>query len=202
MTIIDLYNLSITPDLKTFADDYLKSRGVSDDRVGYIDFIKLKKFNIQESILIPSFNVEGDLISLDVRSVSGKTFHKISSKKMISNIYNIDRAIDNPSYCVVTESAIDCMSFLSRGINSVATLSASIQSMQMHLLSLFDNIILCFDNDEAGVENAKRALKFFYENYNKTVEVVDYYSKDPNEALNKNPKEFDDIIEQIVSYTN
>lgn len=82
-----------------------------------------------------------------------------------STLYNYDIAIQNKHVPIfVVESPLTVARLLSAGYMAVSTFGASSNALQLKLLTSFENLVLAFDNDEAG-RNAAERIYYELESY-------------------------------------
>jgi DNA primase len=103
----------------------------------------------QDMVTVPVFDVNNICVGFVGRSVEGKVFKNstgLPKKHILFNLNNSKR-----KDLVVVESSFDAIRLWQLGINSVATLGATISRNQIKLLSNYANsITICPDNDDAG----------------------------------------------------
>ena len=177
MSIIETYNESLKDNLKALY--YLHSRGIK----GYKDCGYLIH-NYRECIVFPIYNLNNELISLELRDINNKQYYKITDKDYQGYyLFNIQNSL-NDKTIFLTEGIFDCLSLLEFKLNSISGLRATLPIDILHLLSYWKNIFICFDNDDTGIEQTEKILDFMKTYYpNNNVECLDYYSKDINESL-------------------
>lgn len=182
-SIQDIYNDSLAN--KAIADEYCKSRNIQNKDFGFFKFLQHNNRVMSEVIVIPVRDAKGSLAMLELRSIRFKEHYKLV-KDPSYHIYNIENAIRNTSYVVLTEGVFDAEVLIQRGYNAVATLTASIPHATKHILTAFDNIILAYDNDNAGVRSMRDLVEFYKDNYPETsYDVLEYTGKDLNDAVAK-----------------
>lgn len=180
-TIQSIYNDSL--ELKHIADAYCKARGIENPDFGYLKFLQFNNRVMCEVIVIPVRDAKGKIVMLELRSVKFKEHYKLVDDPSY-HIYNIQNAIHNTNYVVLTEGVFDAETIIQRGYNAVSTLSASIPATARHMLTAFDHIIIAFDNDGAGVRASRELVDFMRQNYpESSPEVLEYGDKDLNESL-------------------
>lgn len=185
----EVYNLSISQENQLKAREYLSSRCIKGfdnfKQTGYLLHHKFFKQQIRDSVVFPICNSVGEIIMLDCRGVNEKSFNKLVTEKCSESfIFNIENALSNLDYVIVTESIIDAMSVLQYGYNAVSVLSASVQPRTLHMLSVFKKIIFAFDSDDAGVSASNNAREFFELHYPSIdLRFLDFYEKDLNDVL-------------------
>lgn len=190
MNLEGVYELSLSQSHKI--RDYIKNRGIEDNgELGYT------LYKGRECITIPVFNSVKELIALEMRDLYDKQYYKtIKPGYKGYLIFGADKAIKNTDYVVVCEGVFDCLSLVQNEINSISTLRASFSENILNLLTLWEHIFIAFDNDSVGAEKTRKILSFYDENYPEhNISVIDYYSKDLNEALING--EINDIVSQI-----
>ena len=141
-------------ELSLVADSYCKSRGINNTGFGYYKFLKYNNRLMCDVTVIPIRDATGKIVMLEVRSTKFKEHYKLV-KDPSYHIYNIENAVNNLNYVIVTEGVFDAETLIQRGYNAVATLTASIPTATKHILTAFDNIILAYDNDSAGIKARK-----------------------------------------------
>ena len=177
----DLYNIyNASLQNKTIADDYFKQRHLINHQAGFIyDY-----GNIKNSIIYPVFNATNILIALECRDIYEKRFIKLKAHQQGLMLYNINNAILNRNYVIITEGIFDAESLIQNDFSAIAILRATLSQPAMHLLTYFNVIYLALDNDEVGIEKTKMILEFYKRYYpNHNIQVIEYYGKDINESL-------------------
>ncbi|HBB76389.1 MAG: DNA primase [Candidatus Levybacteria bacterium RIFOXYA1_FULL_41_10] len=118
-----------------------------------------------------------------------------------STFFGIDRALDEikkAGEAVLMEGEFDVISSFREGIkNAVAIKGTALTDEQSIFLSRFaQKIILCLDQDEAGIEATKRSLAVL-EKKNLTSYVASMPgNKDPDDALNSDPVLFKSALKE------
>jgi len=117
---------------------------------------------------------------------------KFFSKKSV--LFMLDRAkkaIKSLDFAVICEGYFDAMAFHRAGVtNAIAVLGTSLTREHVSkLMPLSKNVILAFDNDEAGIKATLRSLKVLVE-ASFDVAVVKLPEKDPDETYRKRGPEY------------
>lgn len=149
---------------KKFSDELLLKSGISSEKDGSV----FDTFT--NRIMFPLFDIEGRTIGF-----SGRIYNRTDSSKYVNskesdifkkgnNLYNYHRAKEfcRKSKCViVVEGFMDVIALYMVGIyNVVAAMGTAITKEQARLISrLSENVILCFDGDEAGNKATKACSK-------------------------------------------
>lgn len=74
-------------------------------------------------------------------------------------LYGYDDARKDDKFVVVTEGPVDAITLHQRGINAVATFSAKVMERQLELLRYWDEVVVFFDRDKAGISGMENILK-------------------------------------------
>lgn len=185
---------------KHIADEYYESRQLQNKTSGYLHNFTHNNIQYQNQIIIPIYDTTNNLVSLETRSLTQKEHFKLKSSQAYYPIYNIHNAIKNTEYVVITEGIFDCDSLLQYGINAVSTTTASVTKPVLHLLAIFDLIIVVFDTDDVGIRQTKEILKFYQTYYpHINTDTICYWDKDINQALiNGNMENIVAQIKEIV----
>lgn len=159
--------------------EYMQGRGISKETLK-----KARVLNRRGAFCFFYTNAEGKATGVKYRTID----KKISAEKDSEmTLLNWDRVKDF-SKLYITEGEIDMLSLMEIGIENVVSVpngSSNMNWIDTHYVWLeqFEEIILVYDNDEAG----KKALKSAYERLCdskpqiRTVDLLFY--KDPNEIL-------------------
>lgn len=154
------------------------------------------------NLIMPFHNVHGDIVALLGRCLLSEEerqenlLHKYKYSTGCQKdlyVYGLDKARDSiiaENFVIGVEGQFDCISLHARGItNAVAFGWANLSRYQMFQIHRYtNNIILMFDNDEAGQKAKKR--------------VKDRYKDVANIKLVSPPKGFKDIDEFVRTSKN
>ncbi|MEN3008881.1 DNA primase [Pseudothermotoga sp.] len=145
-------------------------------------------------LIIPIKDEVGKIIAFAGRSLDDREPKylnspetKFFSKKSVLFMFDsAKKAIKALDFVVVCEGYFDALAFHRSGItNSVAVLGTNLTKEHVSKLApLSRNVILCFDNDEAGIKATLRSLKTLIES-SFDVAVVKLSEKDPDEVHKK-----------------
>ena len=168
--------------------NYLSSRGINKDIMERFNLGFNKEF---ESIILPKDNY-----SYNSRTIKEKHYFKQGN----STIYNQSALYNNKTYCIITESEFDCLSFESLGCNAIGLGGATLINKLFETNQLPNDKIylLALDNDEKGIE-ATEELKHLLQERNLRYLALDYGNtyKDPNEALTSDFEGFNKVCERV-----
>ena len=172
-----------------------KSNDISDS-----DFKKLGLFSdkgnflFKNRIMFPITNFRSEVVGFGGRALEDYGPKYLNSSE--SSIYkknrtlyflsNFLRDIKKNKFVIIVEGYFDVIAFNKLGYSNVASPSGTALTIQQlsHISKYTDEIYLCFDNDDAGIEATKRI-----------VEIKNNISKDINLYTILLPKEYKDISE-------
>lgn len=158
---------------------------------------KIVSFFKNNTLLIPFFNMYGDVVSISGRTLHSTEYQKennISKYKHLAfdkkrHLYGINFTYKNilkKDQIIITEGQFDFISAYISGVDNIVSLGGSKFTFeQIALIKRFtDNIVLFLDNDEAGEKGVEK-FKKSQEKYNiKVKEIkIDKKYKDLDEYL-------------------
>ena len=181
----DMYHKNVHATL-----EYLHKRGLSDDA---INGFKLGFAN--DSLTIPLRNEHGQYVSMAIRQFNKKPKYKNTPNSMLYKksgfLFNLDLArkqIKDTLY--VCEGYMDAISGYQMGVPTVAYCGSELHKDQIKKLGTFMRkditIVICPDNDEAGVKHLPRTRDHFqsmFPRMNIRVLVMPEECKDINDLL-------------------
>jgi len=163
----------------------------------------------RDRVIFPIIDTRGRIIGF-----GGRTIGDIQPKYLNSpdtpvfskgnNLYGLNIA---KKYCrdrvILVEGYMDVISLYQYGINySVASLGTSLTSNQSRLLKRYsNNIYICYDSDNAGINAANRALDILKEeNINARVLLLPE-GKDPDDFIKENgSNKFEKLFDSSYNY--
>ena len=175
--------------------EFCKSNDISDS-----DFKKLGLFSdkgnflFKNRIMFPITNFRSEVVGFGGRALDDYGPKYLNSSE--SSIYKKNRTlyflsnflkdIKKNKFVIIVEGYFDVIAFNKLGYSNVASPSGTALTIQQlsQISKYTDEIYLCFDNDDAGVEATKRI-----------VEIKNNISKDINLYTILLPKEYKDISE-------
>ncbi len=200
--------------------------GLSTSRQPLTPFLK-NKYNVEElielgltndneqdiftnRIMIPIHDLNGNNIGFGGRIYQTKDTSKYINTKATkifdksSILYNYHRAhnkLNTSDSIIIMEGYFDVIRASTVGINNcVAPMGTSLTKQHINILKkITNNIILCFDGDDAGKEATIRAIELL-ENVNINIKVIRLEEKDPDEFIIKRGKEA--FIEKVKNPMN
>ena len=175
--------------------EFCKSSDISDS-----DFKKLGLFSdkgnflFKNRIIFPITNFRSEVVGFGGRALEDYGPKYLNSSE--SSIYKKNRTlyflpnflkdIKKNKFVIIVEGYFDVIAFNKLGYSNVASPSGTALTIQQlsQISKYTDEIYLCFDNDDAGIEATKRI-----------VEIKNNISKDINLYTILLPKEYKDISE-------
>ena len=199
-----IYNLSKESIFESSEDaqecrNYLKTRNISkqtalDFSLGYMPS-RVNHF-LSDRLILPIKYCDNSLAYLTTRKFRGDSINKghwhESFDKSIFLFCHPDAysVAYEKKYAVIVEGQFDCMALAQKGVlNTFSILGSNFSRKQiLLLLGIFQNIILFFDNDDAGNNSAKKVLDTFYKEkmYKKNYSIKKwpkYNYKDPDDLV-------------------
>lgn len=107
--------------------------------------------------MIPVHNSEGKYSWMEGRSIKKKDKYKYYRPEGViktKHLFNYHRIINKFDYAIVAEGIIDAMLIYSWGLPGTCCWGTVLSEDQISLLMNFDEVIICFDNDNAGIKGA------------------------------------------------
>lgn len=161
---------------------------ISDNNGKYFDLFR-------ERVMFPIKNLNGNIVAFSGRLYKdGKPKYINSSESIIFkkgqilyNYFESQNEIKLQNHVFVFEGFMDVIAAYRCGINNaVATMGTALTNEQINALKkLTNNVVLCYDGDEPGIEATKRAIRLFI-NAGMNVKVVLMPDGlDPDEFINK-----------------
>lgn len=133
----------------------------------YKYYKKTRTFFYNHSLLLPFFDVYGNVISIAGRTLSSDK--KISKYKHIPfekryHLFGLNRTYKNivrQNKAIIVEGQMDCISSIISGLNNTVALCGSkLTFEQIALLKRYTtNFYMLLDNDEAGISGVEKAKK-------------------------------------------
>ena len=163
--------------------EYMESRGITEQTLVNAQ-VKVHKRG--EAFAFFTGNASsGEVFSINYRSANKKIWMETGSKPYLWNRHNVD---DKLSRLYITEGRIDALTLLEMGIHNVVSVPNGTSSLEWienewDLLNKFNEIVLCYDNDDAGdsaLIEVKKRLDFadlYKVDLEEFGDINDYYMK-------------------------
>ncbi len=165
-------------------------------------------------IIFPIKNIRGQVIAFGARVLDDSLPKYLNSPEtLIFNksgtlygLYQVKKELSRTKKVIVTEGYMDVIALYQHGIkNAVATLGTAFTEQHAKLLSRYaDEIIICFDGDNAGMKATLRTLDILSEvliNVKSKIKILSMpNSMDPDEYIRQNGKdEFIKLVNDAFS---
>ena len=179
---------------------FLKSQGFSEYEIldaGLVTHKQDRKSvydRFRNRVMFPIFDVRGNVIAFGGRVMDeSKPKYLNSSDTPVfdksSNLFglNLARKSNNKTF-VVVEGYMDVITLHQHGVTTaVASLGTALTENHARLLGRYaDEVVLCYDSDEAGKKAAQRGVEILNRGNVKTRVVTLSGAKDPDEFCKKN----------------
>ena len=190
---------------------YLRRRGFSESELEHSGLIKRsEKGNLYDifrhRVMVPIIDVRGAIIAFGGRVLDDSKPKYINSpetmvyhKSRTLFALNVAKKSSNKRY-ILCEGYMDVIAMHVAGFDTaVCACGTALTSEQVKLLSEYaDEVVLCYDSDEAGQKATERSLTLFA-NSSVKVSVLSYQgAKDPDEFIKKYGR---DRFEMILNGT-
>ncbi len=200
-TIIS-YGLGFARDNYTALHDYLLTQGYSDDEMLSAGLIVLKDDKLYDKfrnrVMFPIIDLRGNIIGFGGRIMGEATtpsgfklpkYLNTAETPVFNkgkNLFSLNLAKkSSPVSIILAEGYMDVISVFQSGItNIVATLGTALTENQAKLLMKYCNeILICYDSDEAGQKATIRAIEIINSvgGRSKVIKLKD--AKDPDEYI-------------------
>lgn len=188
---------------KKFSERDIIASGVSipSQRQGAYD-------RFRKRIIFPIFNTSGSVVGFSGRIFGeGEPKYLNSPDNLLFNkssvLFGLNLAkteIKKEDSAILVEGNLDVISSYQAGVkNVVCPLGTALTERQLELLRRFsENVIISFDQDQAGISAATRAIDMS-EKLGLNVKLVEIPAKDPDELIKKNPGLWKDALKNAIS---
>lgn len=161
-------------------------------------------------IMFPLIDHRENVVGFAGRAIDERTFGPkyINTREtlvyhkgeMFFGLGTAKEAMKKQNQAIVVEGEFDVISCFREGITNVVAIKGTALTLQQAtLLSRFvQKVTICFDTDAAGQEAMRRSLAVLEPKGLTTTVIVPPLGKDPDEALQKNPGEFQNAVKHDV----
>jgi twinkle protein len=188
---LDISTNHSKPTAKGFISE-LKDRGITKDTADKYG-VRLQQNSSGEPLkhYYPYYDVNNNLVAYKVRDVPTKNFAADPPGAMSAGtLFGQQICQEKGKYITICEGEIDAMSVYQMlgskwpvvSIKDGATSAVKNCKRSYDFLNSYDNIVVCFDMDQPGQENARKVAELFEPNKCKIV-FLDSKMKDANEYL-------------------
>lgn len=211
--IIAEFGIGLSLDNATSLKDLLLKKGYGIDKLIELGVVNEHGFDVfARRITFPLWNIDGDIVGF-----SGRIYRNEDSAKYVNSketkifkkgelLYNYHNAKDyakREKFILVVEGFMDAIRLSANGIkNVIALMGTSLTSNHIDLLKkLRVKVILCLDNDDAGLTATINNGMMLIKN-NVEVGIIRLSgSKDPDEYILKNGIDsFKNLLKEPISY--
>lgn len=211
--IIAEFGIGLSLDNATSLKDLLLKKGYGIDKLIELGVVNEHGFDVfARRITFPLWNIDGDIVGF-----SGRIYRNEDSAKYVNSketkifkkgelLYNYHNARDyakREKFILVVEGFMDAIRLSANGIkNVIALMGTSLTSNHIDLLKkLRVKVILCLDNDDAGLTATINNGMMLIKN-NVDVGIIRLSgSKDPDEYILKNGIDsFKNLLKEPISY--
>ncbi len=210
------FGLGYAPDEWEALSNHLKSKGYTEQELVVANLAKRSQKtgriydNFRNRIMFPVIDLRGNVIAFSGRVLDNSKPKYVNTAetpvfKKGDGVFALNFAKNSGTrQLILAEGQMDAIAMHEFGFtNAVATLGTALTQEQANLIARYaDEILICYDNDEAGKKATERAIPIF----NKTgikIKVVNMQGgKDADELLRTYGKErFNDIIKGSANET-
>ena len=197
----------IDSDLEKF-HKYCKKNEINNDDLKRLGFMSSNgNFLFKNRILFPILNIRTETVAFGGRALEDFGPKYLNSSESLlykknKNLYftsDFISSIKKKGYVFLVEGYFDVLALNKLGYSNVASPSGTaLTTQQLELLSRYTKkLLLCFDNDEAGLAATERVLELRNQIGNK-LEInclnLPHDFKDLSELFENNPESFKDIL--------
>lgn len=195
------FGLGYAPDEWGELLDFLRSKGYSNQEVYEANLARLSEKNgkrnyydnFRNRIIVPIIDVRGRVVAFGARVLDDSKPKYINTSdtlvyKKSLGVFALNFAKNgNEDKLIIVEGYMDVIALHQAGFtNAVAALGTAFTPEMAKLLSRYaSEIVLCFDNDEAGKAATERALRVFSSAGIKVRVIRMSGGKDPDEIIKK-----------------
>ena len=210
------FGLGYAPDEWEALSNHLKSKGYTEQELVVANLAKRSQKtgriydNFRNRVMFPVIDLRGNVIAFSGRVLDNSKPKYVNTAetpvfKKGDGVFALNFAKNSGTrQLILAEGQMDAIAMHEFGFtNAVATLGTALTQEQANLIARYaDEILICYDNDEAGKKATERAIPIF----NKTgikIKVVNMQGgKDADELLRTYGKErFNDIIKGSANET-
>lgn len=195
--IVKYFWLGYAPESWTSLFDYLKEKGYTEGDIYDAGLIRRHESGryydyFRNRVMFTIFDVNGNVIGFGGRVLDDSKPKYLNSpdSNIFSkgkNLYSLNVARHSKKRTVILcEGYMDAIALIKSGYeNTVATLGTAIGEHQAKILEkYFDEVVICYDSDQAGRNATNRAIAVLRQSGNLKVSVLDLKAKkDPDEYI-------------------
>ena len=211
------YGMGFAPNSWSALKSHMLSLGYSEQELVEAGLISRSQNNTKKTfdffvfrLMFPFFDLRGNIVGFGGRTLSVDENRKYlnsrdtpvynKNKYLFSLNFAKDASVKNRKI-ILCEGNLDVISMNQAGFeNAVASCGTALTPDQVKLISHYaDEVLICYDSDEAGQRATKRAIDLIREGGLKASVVIMNGAKDPDEFINKfGPAKFEHILSKAV----
>ncbi len=217
--LIDKFGLGFAPDEWSMLSSFFRKRGFNDQVIIKSGLAKKKLSGdgiidrFRNRILVPLHDSRGRVIGFTGRSLvetdkSGPKYlnspeTEIYNKRaVLYGLHLAKTAIRREKSVIIVEGNLDVVASHKAGVeNIVASSGTALTEIQLKTLKrLTDNLIFCFDSDDAGFEAARRGIHLAQQmDFDvHVISIPNEMGKDPDDVVQKNPQDWVNIVKEPI----
>lgn len=217
--LIEKFGLGFAPDEWSMLTTYLQKRGYHDAIILKSGLSKTRQSGsglidrFRNRILVPLHDPRGRVIGFTGRSLietetSGPKYlnspeTEIYNKRtVLYGLHLAKTAIRREKGVIIVEGNLDVIASHKAGVEHIVASSgtALTESQLQTLKKLTQDLIFCFDADNAGYEAAKRGMDLAQQmGLNiKVIQIPKELGKDPDDVVQKNPQAWQELVKRPI----
>ena len=211
------YGMGFAPNSWSALKSHMLSLGYTEEELVRAGLISRSQNNTRKTfdfyvyrLMFPFFDLRGNIVGFGGRTLSVDDNRKYLNSRD-TPVYNKNRFLFSLNFAkdaaaksrriILCEGNLDVISMNQAGFeNAVASCGTALTPEQVKLISHYaDEVLICYDSDEAGQKATKRAIDMIREGGLKASVVIMNGAKDPDEFINKFGKaKFEHILNKAV----
>ena len=201
---ITKFGLGYAPDMPDALKKYMNKLGFGDDELQDAGLLVSRNGKVMDKfrarVIFPIIDLRGNVIAFGGRIIDNTEKNGYKPPKYLNspdtpvfnkgrNLFSLNLAKkDCQARCILCEGYMDVISVYKAGVTNItATLGTALTQEQAKLLMKYtDEILLCYDSDDAGQAATIRAIEIITSVGGKCRIMQLKGAKDPDEYINKN----------------
>lgn len=215
LSTIKKFGLGYAPDKWDGLLKHLRSQGFSLNEIYEAGLARKGQKNnyydyFRNRVMTPIIDVRGNIVGFGGRVLDDSKPKYINTNdtlayKKTNEVFGLNFAKDSgKSEIILCEGYMDVIAMHQAGFtNCVAGCGTALTNEQVHLISRYANeVILAYDNDEAGRKAVDKAIGLF-ENTDINIRIPEFeYGKDPDEIIkNVGAEKFGSMLDKALNKT-
>lgn len=218
---ITKFGIGFAPDVPDSLKKYMNKLGFSDDELLDAGLLVSRNGKVIDKfrarVIFPIIDLRGNVIAFGGRIIDNSEKNGYKPPKYLNspdtpvfnkgkNLFSLNLAKkDSQERCILCEGYMDVISVYKAGVTNItATLGTALTEDQAKLLMKYtDEILLCYDSDDAGQAATRRAIETITSVGGKCRIMQLKGAKDPDEYINKNGIAlFRDVMDNSIASTD